>query len=509
VIFTSAGSVGRLERAALIVALVVAAVLAWRLQGAPTDETYVHLHYARHLASGRGLVFNPGERVYGCASPLWVALIADAMALGFDGLTAARVMGFAAMLASVGFFFQLLRRTVRSTTLRAAGTLVWATHPWLLRWSVSGTETSLAVALTLAGFVAFVEGQTWGSRPRRTGALWALAALTRPEAVVLLLLWGAFLLIDAESREGLRRLVAGATPPLVIYGAWLLFARFYFGTFWPQMLSTPAHGASGLTQIVQGFATQARSLAVADLGPVVLLGLALLLGGARLWRSYGATQRLVPWALVLALPMLYAARRVPVTTQHLVLIAPVLSWLAWRAVDRAWGGGDATAPRRWLPALALAAAALGVVPNLWLANREAAQQTREASESSALASWGRWFGEHTDPAAVVATPEIGAIGFFSDRRVLDLSGLVSPAMLRYLRDESVGDATAAFRFAAFARPDFLVERDQRPYRLIERSRYARALVPLGHASSGGGAAARVYSFYRLDWTAFDSLRAHH
>src|SRR5439155_1086413 len=140
----------------------------------------------------------------------------------------------------------LLRRTLLTPVLRAAATVAWASNAWMLRWSVSGMETPLAVALILAGFVAFTEGEQWGSRPVRTGALWALAALTRPEAVLLLVLWAVFLIVDTENRAGLRRLVFGAVPPIVIYGSWLLFARVYFGTFWPVTLAAKTAGGGGL-----------------------------------------------------------------------------------------------------------------------------------------------------------------------------------------------------------------------------------------------------------------------
>ena len=46
-----------------------------------TDDTYVHLQYARHLAQGTGPVFHSGEHVYSCTSPLW-AHAPDAVALG-------------------------------------------------------------------------------------------------------------------------------------------------------------------------------------------------------------------------------------------------------------------------------------------------------------------------------------------------------------------------------------------------------------------------------------------
>ena len=264
-----------IERIGLVVGLLLAAALMWPVRGYLTDDTFIHLQYARHLAEGRGLVFNVGERVYGCTSPLWAILIADGMTLGFDGLLTAHVLGALSTLASVGLFLQLMRRTLRTPELCALATVAWAGHAWMLRWSLSGMETPLAVALTLAGFVAFTEGAQWGSRPVRTGALWSLAALTRPEAVFLLALWALFLTVDADSRAGLKRLIYGLMPPLLIYGAWLIQARVFFGTFWPETLSAKAAGGGGAAFGLENLWRQVRIVGATDgvLAALLVLGL--------------------------------------------------------------------------------------------------------------------------------------------------------------------------------------------------------------------------------------------
>ncbi len=42
---------------------------------------------------------------------------------------------------------------------------------------------------------------------------------------------------------------------------------------------------------------------------------------------------------------------------------------------------------------------------------------------------GRWLHDHTAENAVVAALDIGAVGWFSERHVLDLMGLVSPQVM--------------------------------------------------------------------------------
>ncbi|HYR69064.1 MAG TPA: hypothetical protein VER77_04230, partial [Candidatus Dormibacteraeota bacterium] len=41
-----------------------------------TDDTFIHLQFAKNLIGGRGFAFNAGEPTYGSTSPLWVLLLA-------------------------------------------------------------------------------------------------------------------------------------------------------------------------------------------------------------------------------------------------------------------------------------------------------------------------------------------------------------------------------------------------------------------------------------------------
>lgn len=513
-VLTLNGPVTRVERIGLAIALVLALVLMWPVRHYLTDDTFIHLQYAKHLAAGKGFVFNVGENVYGSTSPLWVALIADGIALGLDGLWTARALGLAATLWSIVLFLQLMRRTLRMPELRALATITWAGHAWMIRWSLSGMETALAVALVLAGFVAFTEGRQWGSRPVRTGALWALAALTRPEAVFLLVLWGMFLVIDTDSREGVRRLIAGVIPPALIYGGWLLFSRLYFGTFWPNTLSAKTAGGIGLDYFLDTILRQVKIIGATDAALAGAMVAAMVFGGARLWPRRLVAQRLLPWVWVGVVPVLYVMRGVPVLSRYLVPLMPVLAWLAWRAVER-WWAGEEPAPelRRGAALLGIGLASLALVQNLFVYNNAVLPQVRSFSAGlrQSLIPWGEWFDAHTRPGVTIAAPDIGALGYYSNRRVVDLAGLVTPGMVPLLEREAPEQVVANFSFVQVGRPDFLVDRSTRAYDLMTRSSWSAALVPLGNAAVPNLGVARpeaaVYSFYRVDWAVYDSLAA--
>jgi hypothetical protein len=47
-----------------------------------------------------------------------------------------------------------------------------------------------------------------------------------------------------------------------------------------------------------------------------------------------------------------------------------------------------------------------------------------------------WIRENTDEDALIAAHDIGALGYFSEREIVDLAGLVSPEVIPFIRDQS-------------------------------------------------------------------------
>jgi len=490
-----------LEGVGLAGALALAALAMAPLRGYLTDDTFIHLQIARHLAQGLGPVFNPGERVYGFTSPLWVGLLALGMKLGLEGLVVARALGGAATLAAVVCFFAIARRTLASPALRVAATLAWAGHAWMARWSLSGMETPLAVALVLAGFAALVAGERGGGHRARVGLAWALAALARPEAMLLVALWAAALIADPAVRARPRHLVAGLAWPVILVGGWLLFARGYFGSFLPATLSAKAAGSGGWAGLADNLRRAVPAVLATD-AVFVLAWLALARRGRGTPTDRPDGRIAAAW--ILLVPAIELARGVPLLTRYLLVVLPVLEWRAWVAIERA-GLAGAEGARR-MPSIAALVAGLvlgnNVISYTGLVLPQVTSFTRAMHAS--LIPFGRWIAAHAPADATVATPDIGAIGWFGERRVLDLGGLVTPRMIPLLEREPFEDALARLDFADFARPTFVLDRAARANDLLARSPYAAAFAPVDSAAVPNLGIARpgrvVYTLYRLDWS---------
>jgi hypothetical protein len=132
--------------------------------------------------------------------------------------------------------------------------------------------------------------------------------------------------------------------------------------------------------------------------------------------------------------LLYAFR-LPVTYQHgryqmpvipilIVYGVPGMEWL----VSRASGALERVAVR----ALALAAA---VVVLAFVAVGAQTYLNDVRIIDTEMVDVAHWLDANTPQDATLAVHDIGAIGYFTERRLLDLAGLVSPEVVPFIRDE--------------------------------------------------------------------------
>ncbi len=82
---------------------------------------------------------------------------------------------------------------------------------------------------------------------------------------------------------------------------------------------------------------------------------------------------------------------------------------------------------------------LTAAQNLWATGWVLGPASQEYSRSMQRVNveLGRWLGENTAPDAIVAVENIGAIGYYSGREILDRNGLITPAVIPYKKQGQV------------------------------------------------------------------------
>jgi hypothetical protein len=131
------------------------------------------------------------------------------------------------------------------------------------------------------------------------------------------------------------------------------------------------------------------------------------------------------------------ALRLPVTYQHGRYVMPAMP------VYFIWGlAGVALLLERPAPALVrrlLGRAwliSIAVVLGLFYILGANAYHNDIAVIEGEMVATARWVRSNTPPSALIAAHDIGALGYFAERRLLDLAGLVSPEVIPFIRDEA-------------------------------------------------------------------------
>ncbi|HEV7670742.1 MAG TPA: hypothetical protein VGS22_19660 [Thermoanaerobaculia bacterium] len=465
---------------------VLAAWAAWtlwaavRTAGNLSDDAFITLRYAENFARGQGLLFNPGERVFGCTEPLLALLLGAARwATGASLPILATAVHAIGLLALAALVLVGAARSGRALSGVVAGSLILAL-PFC--WSLQGFAwVWVAVLLAAAALLAV-------RRPVLAGVLAGLAVGFRPDALLGVALLGLFVgATPLGGRKPFLRLIVGAalTVGLLVLCAWL-----WFGQVLPVTLAAKQAFANGTeragTRSGLGFWPAAWPVFARVFGdwmaPVAVLWGVFggVLGLARIRRVGDPVFALLVGfgaALAVAYPIL------GVSFWSWYVILPLIALLLGLAQSLAWGGRS----WRWvlaLPAL-LALIAAGI---------SAARQWGTVDQAGPRAALyrraGAWLAQSTPPTARVAAFEVGTLAFYADRPVDDLLGLVSP---QYIAAVANGDWAGAL---LASRADFVVLTGES--RINTQARWFTRRYRLADEITVGKERAAIYAYRRRE-----------
>jgi len=399
------------------------------------DDPYITYRYAQNVLSGHGLVYNQGERILSTTAPLYAVLLAglggvwtDLPALSNAIGALATVLGAAAM--------ALWAWDRRGVAMVCALLLTWS--PLLL--TTLGAESCLYLAFTLAGFCAY-----YRSRLFLAACLLAVAAMLRPDAILAAL---------AAAFVHLIRRRAPEWKPLLLYcalvGAFYAALWLYYGS--PIPVTLAAKQKQGQMAISQSFAaglvdTLWSYLRQPRYWPHALLA---MVGALHAARKVGPWGLLLTWsaAYVVAIAALGVSRYpwyyAPLVPALVMLLAEGVAAVA-HAVR---GLGLSRSVRGALVAV--------LVVGLWapLLSDDLLLTRREDTRLEAYLQVGRWLERNTPDSSTVGALEVGIIGYYSQRTMVDFAGLLQPDVAQQLAPEGTYQDSARWAIEHY-RPDYV------------------------------------------------------
>jgi hypothetical protein len=481
----------------LVLLAIVVTGLAYRLWRAweeiPTliqkithDDAYYYFQIANNIASGRNVTFD-GETLTNGFHPLWLALLTPLYFIADDvnvalhlGLTISAVLGA----GTIVLVFLIGRELTGNGWASLVGAAFFALHPQIVVDAANGMETAVtvaAMALTIWLFLRLLK-----LRPARLtdyallGAAGGLMVLARTDTIFVLATIGLFLLV----RDARRRAWAGpamvAGVAFAVVAPWLLWNLVSFGTVvqvsgiaipeFQREAFLYANGDSFSTQLEQSWAVTKDAL-LDDLvhlyfvfpfadGRVPFLltsaGILLFLVLAPFSpQRQKVTRQLVLLAVpalgVLAMLLFHAAIRWhlrdwyygPATIIACVFVSIIVAYaqsalggtrLSWRE-DDAGRELRLTGEYRWVPTVVLYAAFAGLLFGVYgPAQSDRWVDRRALPHRLNMLEGAYWVRDNTPPDARVSAFNAGIFGYFSERDVINLDGVVNEDAYRARMD---------------------------------------------------------------------------
>jgi hypothetical protein len=456
------------------------------------DDPFITYRYADNLAGGKGFVYNQGERVLSTTTPLFTFLLSIPAVLGVNLPNVAKLFGVLSLFLG-GYFLWDLGKSYKTPLVGIVSGSLFATFP--LVFITIGSETPLYLALSLGAFAFYSRKQY----------LWAavfasLAILARPDGIlvagILILHFTVRFFYSelktesiTEGKISLNSNFFAATPfffnPVWIKSfirqipwkavtifilvslSWYLFSWVYFGSLFPVTLA--AKQQQGLMEISQKFAP--GLLRILGWYSTIPYWYGAILAAIGLWaliwkaRSWGL---IVGWSILyfIAYSLLgvssYFWYYAPLVTGFAVLAGITIQFaveLIYKLLKNIY---KPSIPAFFVLSLILASPVL--YENIRFVNNTSLQIDPRYQVYQAA---GNWLDQHTPSNASVGALEIGIIGYYGNRYLIDFAGLIQPAVAKHLTEKATYEDAAIYAIETY-NPDYLILHDRVFVRLEEQ-----------------------------------------
>jgi len=385
------------RNAGIIFLSAVIARLAFNyLTGFIADDAFITFRYAENLAAGNGFVYNLGEKVMGTSTPFFTLLLS---------LFAAVLYRFA--------------QSLRFRHFAAIPSIIYILWPRSIPADTCGLETALFTLLVTSAFY-FQHKQF---RVYAVGMA-TLAAVTRPEGLGLLILLSIYNIY--RDRHNLKAYIL---IPLIIILPWGLLSYFYFGSLIPHTVTAKLALYSRFG-VEPWFDRLSLLLGFHKYYGFVMLAAAIV-GGRWLYKKqyFGGTA--IIWMLgtvafyLLSHTHIFFWYMAPVYPIYILFCAAVIPFI----FDKI------NCPARKCVTFASMVSVV-IVIILLAGNYLPVKNHLETQKAldSVHRQIGYYFYAQTGVADIIAAEDIGYIGYYSKRTILDRDGLVSPEAVPYNRD---------------------------------------------------------------------------
>ncbi len=419
-----------------------------KLQYSP-DDTYIYMQYARNISGGGGFSFNYGEPSYGITSPLWVIILSVSYLFGINGFWFAKILDLICAVFSVFVFYRLAKLIFKDENrfLAVLASSLFILNIWFIRWSFTGMETNLAVLFMLLIFYLYYK-----QNYNLCFFLLGLFFLVRPESIFLFIVILASLFIEKRKsiKQDLKSVLLYILLFLIPVAPFLIYAKITFGTFVPNTALGKSTFTLGFAIIQAQVAEIIKTLAPSSAIEIILSISAIIY--LLMKKQFLNHFALILWPVVLL--FVYILTDADIISRYFMIIIPVFTILAIKAIEilskKQFAGG-------------VSVFVLILIISQFSFYKFVKPHTDKFSQGveECLIPIGKWFNENTPPGTRILVNDVGAIGYYSNRHIIDAAALVNRDldMNKKIMSTPLEKRMNPYNLLEFVNADYVIERD--------------------------------------------------
>jgi hypothetical protein len=396
-----------MKRSLLGILPLLAAVAATRMLGSMIlpiyDDAFITFRYARNLTEQGVFVYNPGEWILGTTAPAFGLLSSLFYFIGLPMPASIPVLNLLIDVALAYLIYRLVRESF-SYTAAVVAVLFFAVSPILIRISVGGMEANLFVLIVLMSLLLYRR-----KRPALAIVVASLSYFLRPEGALL-----ALYLIGNEAitrRYGAAIKYAALSLLTTVPG--LLLIYFTYGSFISHSVIAKAGEHLGIVEVF-------RRLVIPEPASIAYL-VVTMVGIREVWKAKGVLRSY--FGFVLLYLAAYLIMRPWIWSWYAMPVQVALAMSAGISVVAGANKFSFFTRPAW-ERLASVGGTLCVV-GVW-----AALFVMKGSTGVTEHVYGELATSGLQHGSILAT-DIGVVGYYSDARIYDGLGLVTPEALDY------------------------------------------------------------------------------
>lgn len=413
------------------------------------DDALIYLRYVKNFHDGFGLVYNPGEKFNGLTSPLftYVSLAASFLSGNFQLITtiiSALFLTCASILGGIIFSNGKWDALFTAVVIGSFGYF----------YRTFGMETPLF--LMLIGLSLYL----YKANSKYFVIALALLSITRFEGALLAVVMAADYLIKNRRLPDTKILAFS----LAVFLLPLVFNYFYYGDFLPATASAKlGQGNSGFWEGPLRFLNIAYLIKIHFSNSNISASIFLISSAYGLYISLKDRVAVIAAIFFIILLCFYVVLNLPNYPWYyapffylmLIFACRGIGELSTRLLAKRLPGGY-----RAFVFLVLCAVTVFSLTKV--------VSFKEGVRNEAYATIGSWIKTNTPPNATIAMVEIGTVGWYADRKIIDILGLVNKYNAEYI---SKGDL---YGWLYHYQPDYILRHDpiwrwEKSTEILERS----------------------------------------